>query len=244
LTPEWQGDVVVAMLKNGQPAKPNLMDRIGRWMSTVRDIDGLWVGAFTNRDEAALQRVEEALQLMEQRSPLHYSRVVRNLDRIWINTLPDARAQYSCRLNTCELDERLVMQEETTPELIASAIVHETTHARLERWGVTYDEAKRHRIEAICLRRELNFVSELTGSEVMQEELRRSLDYYSNNSEFFLDRNMQQRFDDGSLQTLRHLGVPNWLVALLSKLVNLRRRLKSWRASPATQSDLVIPGRE
>lgn len=153
------------MLKNGQPAKPNLMDRIGRRMSTVRDIDGLWVGAFTNRDEAALQRVEEALQLMEQRSPLHYSRVVRNLDRIWINTLPDARAQYSCRLNTCELDERLVMQEETTPELIASAIVHETTHARLERWGVTYDEAKRHRIEAICLRRELNFVSELTGSK-------------------------------------------------------------------------------
>jgi hypothetical protein len=154
LTPEWQGDVVVAMLKNGQPAKPNLMDRIGRWMSTVRDIDGLWVGAFTNRDEAALQRVEEALQLMEQRSPLHYSRVVRNLDRIWINTLPDARAQYSCRLNTCELDERLVMQEETTPELIASAIVHETTHARLERWGVTYDEAKRHRIEAISARAE------------------------------------------------------------------------------------------
>jgi hypothetical protein len=115
--------------------------------------------------------------------------------------------------------------------MIASAIVHETTHARLERWGVAYDEAKRHRIEAICLRRELNFVSGLAGCEALQEERRRSLDYYSNNSEFFLDRNMDQRFHDGSLETLRHLGVPNWLVALISKLASLSRRWRSSRAA-------------
>ena len=150
------------------------MDRIGLRLSTVRDIDGVWVGAFTNQDEPVLRRVAAALQLMKQQSPLHYSRVIRNLDRIWITTLPDARAQYSCRLNACELDERFVVADETTPEVIASAIVHETTHARLERYGVAYDEAKRHRIEAICLRRELNFVSGLAGCGALQEELRRS----------------------------------------------------------------------
>lgn len=209
------------------------MDRIGLWLSTVRDIDGVWVGAFTNQDESVLRRVAAALQLMKQQSPLHYSRVTRNLDRIWINTQPNACATYSCRLNACELDERFVVADETTPEAIASAIVHETTHARLERYGVAYDEARRHRIEAICLRRELNFVSGLAGCEALQEERRRSLDYYSTTPEFFLDRNMQQRFHDGSLETLRHLGVPNWLVAVISKVASLRRRLSSSRAASA-----------
>jgi hypothetical protein len=221
------------MLKNRRRARPVLMDRIGLRLSTVRDIDGVWVGAFTNQDESALRRVAAALQLMKQQGPLHYSRVIRNLDRIWINTLPNACAQYSCRLNACELDERFVVMDETTPEMIASAIVHETTHARLERYGVAYDEAKRHRIEAICLRRELNFVSGLAGCEALQEQCRRSVDYYSTTPEFFLDRHMQQRFQDGSLEALRHLGVPNWLVALISKAASLRRRLRSSRAASA-----------
>jgi hypothetical protein len=223
------------MLKNG-------WESFELWYSTGRDIDGVWVGTF--EDKAGLRRVEDALQLMKQQSPLHYSRVTSNLDRIWLRLVPSSRANYSPRLNACELDERFVAQADTTPELIASVIVHEATHARLERWGIAYDEAKRHRIEAICLRRELNFVSRLSGCEALQEELRQSLDYYRNAPEYFSDKNFQQRFDDGSLETLRHLGVPNWIVAFITKTVDLRRRLRSWRTASVARSNLVIPGRE
>jgi hypothetical protein len=222
------------MLKNGLTARLTLMDRIDRRMSTARDVNGLWIGAFTSRDEAALQRVEDALQLMKQQSPLHYSRVVRSLDRIWVNLTPGARGHYSRRLNACVLDERFVLAEETTLEQIASVIVHETTHAVLERRGIAYDEPRRHRIEAICLRRQLHFVSGLSGGEAEQESVKLSLDYYGDNPEFFLDAQMQQRFLDGSAETLRWLGVPDRLVALISTVASLRRRWNSWsRVTPS-----------
>jgi hypothetical protein len=224
------------MLKNGSRARPNLFERFELWCSTGRDVDGVWVGTF--EDETRLRRVEDALQLMKQQSPLHYSRVTRSLDRIWVRLVPNARGNYSRRLNACELDERFVVREETTLERIASIIVHECTHSRLERWGIAYDEARRHRIEAICLRRELNFVSGLTGCEALEGSLKQSLDHYSDNAEFFSDMNLQQRFHDGSVETLRHLGVPNWLVVLISKTARPGRRFRSWRAA------LVIPERE
>lgn len=181
---------------------------------------------------------------MKQRSPLHYSRVIRNLDRIWVYLMPGARGCYVNRLNACMLDERFVDNDETTPESIASVIVHEATHARLEKWGIVYDEAKRHRIEAICIRRQLNFASGLTGCEEMLEATRRSLDYYGANAEYFSDMNRQQRHLDGNLEVLRYLGVPNWLIALVAKMARIRRRLTSAGAVAAVQSNPVIPGRE
>jgi len=224
----------VRMLRSGYPARPRLFDRLALRMSTSHIIDGLWVGAFTSRDEAMLRRVEDALKLMKQQSPLHYSRVVRCLDRIWINLTPGAFGNYSRRLNACELDQRFVADEATTSEQIASVIVHETTHARIERWGISYEEAKRPGIEVICLRRELNFVSGLPGCEHLQEGLRASLDYYADNLEFFSNRNMDQRFRDASLETLRALGVPSWLVAVISNATSLRRRWNSWsRVTPS-----------
>jgi hypothetical protein len=194
-------------------------------MSTWRNIDGVRVGSFTDPPEPTLRRVAEALLLMKQQSPLHYSRILRHLDRIWVDVLADANASYWRKLNACKLDERFVLREDTTIEQIASAIVHEATHARLDRWGVAYDEAKRHRIETICMRRELDFVSELPASDALQDQLRLMLDYYRNNAEFFTDGNMRARYEDGALETLRHLGVPNWLVALFARVVKLRRRV-------------------
>ena len=227
------GVPLARMLKNGSTAAPPLMDRIGIRMSTARDIDGLWVGAFTNQDETVLRRVEGALQLMKQQSTLHYARLVRSLDRVWVNLVPGTRGHYSRQLNACVLDERFVLDEQTTPDQIASVIVHEATHAILDRRGIAYDEPQRYRIEAICIRRQLHFVSGLAGCEAEKEIVRASLDYYSNSPEFFSDANMQQRFQDGSVETLRWLGVPSWLVAVISNAAKLRLRLRSWRTAAA-----------
>src|SRR6188508_1363170 len=141
-------------------ARPGLLDRIQLAMSTSRYVDGIWVGSF--RTPSDLRRVEDALSLIKQYSPLQYSRVTRDLARIWVFVLSDAGAQYNHSLNACMLDERYVTN--STVERIASTIVHEATHARLERLRITYDEKFRSRIELICLRRELAFVTKLPNA--------------------------------------------------------------------------------
>jgi len=223
------GDVVG---RNGLPDRPG-WDRIGLWMSPGRNIDGVWVGAFTDPAEPVLRRVEDSLLLMKRQSPLHYSRILRYLDRIWVDVLAGAHACYWRKLNACKLDERFVLRAETTIEEIASAIVHETTHARLECWRVAYDEASRHRIETIRMRRKLDFVSRLPACDALQDQIKLKLDYYGNNAEFFTDGNMLERSDAGAFEALRHLGVPNWLVALLARIVRLRRRWRSRAAAKA-----------
>jgi hypothetical protein len=141
--------------------KPAVLDRLNFWLSTRRKVDGLWLGTTESKPHPALRRVEDALGLIKRHDPLHYSRVLHNLEQIWVHLLPHALACYDGSAKACAFDERFVLLEKTTLERIASTIVHETTHARLEGWGVRYDEDKRPRIEAICLRRELNFVAKL-----------------------------------------------------------------------------------
>jgi hypothetical protein len=118
--------------------KAAVIDRVGLWLSTSREVDGLWVGSFESRESSpGLRRVEDALQLIKHYDLLHYSRVIHNLERVWVNLLPYAVAHYDRSLEACVLDERFVLLETTTPQQIASAIVHEATHARLEQWGIS-----------------------------------------------------------------------------------------------------------
>ena len=202
--------------------KLSLIDRLRLWLSTSRMVDGLLIDVWGSESQL-LTRIEEALRLIKQHDSLHYSRVVNNLDRIWVHLLPDAAAHYDRSLNACVMDERFVLLESTTLERIASTIVHEATHARLERWGVVYDEKKRPRIEAICLRRELNFAAGLPDSESLQEEIRSTLEWCASDHEFFSDESFQQREVQGQFDTLRYLGTPNWLVSFLMRVVQRRR---------------------
>ena len=55
-----------------------------------RNIDGLWVGTFESKPQLGLRRVGDALELIKRQNSLHYSRVIHNLDRVWVNILPDA----------------------------------------------------------------------------------------------------------------------------------------------------------
>jgi hypothetical protein len=195
--------------------KPHAADRIDLWLSRGRDIDGLWVGTTEDKPQPGLRRVEDALQLIKHLSPLHYSRVIHNLERVWVRLLTIADACYSEPLGACTLDQRFVLQETTTLEEIASTIVHEATHARLERWGISYDEKARARIEAICLRRELNFIANLPDSEPMREQKARTLEWCVSDHDYFSDANFQQRNQQGSAEALHYLGTPDWLIRFI-----------------------------
>jgi hypothetical protein len=199
-----------------KPPRPTLIDRLDLWLlSTGRDVDGLWVGSTECKPCPGLQRAEDALRLIKQQAPLHYSRILRNLQRILVDLVPSAIASYRRSLNACVLDERFVLPDTTTLEQIASAIVHEATHARLERWGIAYDEHMRARIEAICMRRELDFLSKLQHSEPLQAEMARKVAWYADNHEWFSDANRLQRHEQGVAAALRHLGTPDRLIGFL-----------------------------
>jgi len=191
------------------------VDRLAFWLSTSRQVDGLWVGTTEGKPQPGLRRVEDALRLIKHHDPLHYSRVIHNLGRIWVHLLPSAVACYKGSLKACVLDVRFVLLETTTLEEIASTIVHEATHARLERWGIHYGEDKRTRIEAVCLRRELNFIAKLPHNEPLRVVIAQTLEWCASNRDYFSNESFRQREDQGHTQALRYLGIPDWLIRFL-----------------------------
>jgi hypothetical protein len=197
-------------------------------MSTARRVDGIWVGSWRTPED--LTRVERALLLVKQHSPLHYSRIINDLERVWIFLLSHGRAEYNRSLKACVLDERYVADSATSVEQIASTIVHEATHARLERCGIAYSEDQRARIEAICFRRELAFAVRLPDSAQLQEDRARDLNWYQANPRYFHDSQFIERHINGEIEMLRHIGAPAWLIRatpMLKSMIGRARRLFS-----------------
>ncbi|WP_375312772.1 hypothetical protein WHZ77_05670 [Bradyrhizobium sp. A5] len=207
--------------------RPPLIDRIELWLSKSRVVDGLWIGCFLSDDpERALERVEAALRLIERFAPIHYQRVKNSLSRIWVQLVPHGAGCYEHSLNACLLDVRVVDSETTTVEWIASAIVHEATHARLESRGIRYYESVRPRIERICARREFDFAQRLSGVDALKEEISWRLDWCRDGSPNYTDQNMRQSRDQGSVEALRHLGTPEWAIALAFRARDLRAGIR------------------
>jgi hypothetical protein len=196
-----------------RPVRVRLLDRMDFAMSASRHVDGIWIGSWRGNSED-LARVEEALSLIKQHSPLDYARITRELERVWVNISVYGRAQYHRALRACILDERYVADQATTAEEIASTIVHEATHARLERYGIKYKEELRTRIEAICFRRQLAFTVRLPNSAEPQK-IGRSLEWYKSNPDQFSDARFREYRTTGTAEALRYLGTPGWLIRAL-----------------------------
>jgi len=194
--------------------KPKVSDRLLLRMSVNRKIDGLWVG--TVESGPILCRVEESLQLIKIHDRRRYDRLLRDLDRVWVRLLPGDVACFNAALWACELDTRFVLQQ--SPEFIAAAIVHEATHARLWRSGVTYDESSRHRIETICARQELAFAAKLPNGEKVREWAEAAL----SQPPALTDMAFGERFQTGSIEALGYRRVPQWLVRTLLAVQALR----------------------
>ncbi|WP_426421181.1 hypothetical protein [Bradyrhizobium genosp. A] len=188
------------------------------WFSKGHVVDGIWVGSFPSDAEPAIQRIEDALRLIESSAPLHYRRIKNNLARIWVQLVPHGAGCYLHSLNACLLDARIVNSETTTVEWIASVIVHEATHARLEKLGIRYHEAVRQRIERICARRELDFARHLSGVDALQQEILWRLDQENAS---YTNEKMWEKTDQGNAEILRHLGTPEWVIILVFRARNL-----------------------
>jgi hypothetical protein len=206
---------------NRRKQRPRLVDRLELRLSTNKRVDGLWVGTYENEPEPVLRRVEEALCLIKAYDRLRYDRLTRDLERVWVRLLPDALGSFNESVNACELDIRFVLAETSIPEVIASTIVHEATHARLLRCGVGYEEELRARVEAVCFRRELAFAAKLPNGEQVRERAERTLELCATHG-YWTNTSFNERYVEGSIETARHLGVPDWLARAVLALRALR----------------------
>jgi hypothetical protein len=208
-------------------ARPRIVDRINLAMSISRHLDGIWIGSWRGRPDD-LTRVEAALLLIKQHSPLDHARIIRELERIWVSLTFHGLGEYDHSLKACILDERYVAAPTTTVAQIASTIVHEATHARLERYGIEYEESRRVKIEAICCRRELAFTARLPGSAELQQDIARCLEWYQTNPEQFRDARFQEAHTAGGIEALRYLETPDWIIRAISvsmPIIGRARRL-------------------
>lgn len=209
-----------------QPQRPSLLKRLELRFSTGRRIDGLWVGvALAFEPEPILRRVEEALGLIQKYDRLRYDRLVRDLDRVWVRDLPGALGTFNSSLHACSLDREFVLDEMSRPELIAATIVHEATHARLDRCGIGYGEELRPRVEAACFRRELAFAARLPNGDRVRENAERSLALCASH-DHWTNAAFAERYDKDHIGALRKLGAPDWIgrTALLLRTLLLRVR--------------------
>lgn len=197
--------------------------------STGQQFDGIWIGSWRSPED--LPRTEAALLLIKKHSRIHYSRVTRDLAKVWIRVLLEAWAEYDDALKACVLDERYVAS--ASLESLAATIVHEATHARLARCGFGYKEDMRSRIESVCHRRELDFAARLPDSADLQHEIERALERCRAQPEFYANDRFRERKKQAAVEALRYAQAPEWLIAIALKLrpaiSGLRRVSRSFR---------------
>jgi hypothetical protein len=131
-----------------------------------------------------------------------------------------------------------VANPSTTSEQIASAIIHETTHARIERHGISYKEELRSRIEAVCVRRELAFAARLPDSGLSQE-LARKLDWCQANPDYFNNSNLQTNIKEAIVEDMRDFGVSDRIIQASLFLRSIPRRVRAF--SPLLSWVIAVP---
>jgi hypothetical protein len=143
--------------------------------------------------------------------------------RVWL--LPGCCGSYKEGLRSCELDSRFVLAETSSLEMIASTIVHEATHARLRRCGIGYETKLRARVEAVCARRELAFANKLPNGGQVRESAERLLELCADDG-YWSNTAFEERYVEGSIEAMRHLGVPDWLVHVLPTFRSLNLSIR------------------
>jgi hypothetical protein len=109
-------------------------------------------------NEARRRRVNAALELINSLDPGRLGRLRRDISYLVVIGVAHAYYAQSSRaivLSSADVDR-------ASPGMLASTIVHEGTHSRLDNDGFAYfPDAVRRRIESICVRAQLAFMKKL-----------------------------------------------------------------------------------
>jgi len=181
-------------------------------ISRRRTVAGITVWHLLPTDPEGSQefgKTAAAIQLIHQADPRRFAQMKRDLRGIWIIGV-STRGEYDHSLRMCKVDSSFLLRPDITVEDVAATLVHESTHARLARYGFGYAPAIRPRLERLCLNAEIAFAAHLpNGSTVVA------------NAERLLTRLHDAWTDEAmmsyTVRRLRALDAPEWLVRWLQK---------------------------
>jgi hypothetical protein len=120
-----------------------------------------------------LARLDEALALIERYQPWRLRHLRRDLNEIRIVRFP-CRGAWLPEEGACVTELTFLNRRDISPAPVASSIVHEGMHARVDRMGVSRYTRDRAREERLCRRAELEFGQSLPpelGAPVVERAL-------------------------------------------------------------------------
>jgi hypothetical protein len=177
---------------------------------TIRDVPVAYSGSEDDADEV-FARITTAFDLLGKYSKRTLTNLRYAADGIFVFSTAGALGEWHRETRLILLEETYLRDSNTSPQSIASTLVHEGTHARLDKLGFAYTPDVRDRIEKACFRRELAFARLLPdpGSLISdtEEQLMRPPDYLTD-----------EAFRARTLGKLIELGVPRWLMYAIGRL--------------------------
>ena len=157
---------------------------IGDRLGILHEVRGFRVVVDNTRPDIAtpdvVQRLDESLALIERYQPWRLAHLRRDLDHFRVVRWP-CRGAYFPEHGACMVELTFLARRDIGPETVASTIVHEGMHARIDRFRARTAADSGQRIaddrareERICRRAELEFGESLPpeiGAPVVQRAL-------------------------------------------------------------------------
>ena len=126
----------------------------------IHEVRGFRVVVENTRPDIAtsdvLARLGESLDLIEQYQPWRLRHLERDLIQFRVARFP-CRGAYFPDERTCMTELTFLARRDITAATVASSILHEGIHARVDRMGVNRETRDRAREERLCRRAELEF---------------------------------------------------------------------------------------
>ena len=202
--------------------RDRVVRRFRRWLVESFEVRGIPVAVVNARPDvqtsAVVQRLDEALGLIERYQLPRFRHLQRDLREIRVMPYP-CRGAYFSRGHVCLTELTFVGRGEFSAAQVAASILHEATHARIDRRGVRSEDMAR--IERICRRAELAFGEALPttlGAPVI-ERARDSIALADDEVAPTVDWNEAHLRRD--IAELEAMQFPGWITR---RLVALRRR--------------------
>ena len=145
------------------------------------------------REAEAIKKVFAALAVLRVASPHQVMRLRVLTLGLTVRPLEDALGEWQRALGVCFLDEDFVLSDDTSAADVASVIVHEVTHARLESLGFGYEGKSRARVERLCFLAERNFALRLAQSDERDHLLVKNSRYLDMSASFWSDEEVNKR---------------------------------------------------
>ena len=105
---------------------------------------------------AVLERLDEALALIERYQPWRLRHLRRDLLQFWIVRYP-CRGAYFPAQRTCMIELTFLARRDLSAAQVAASVIHEGMHARVDQRRLRTESRDRAREERLCRRAEIDF---------------------------------------------------------------------------------------